>query len=163
MEYSRLPARAKEALWMYMVLDGGVEADEYDAHVLKFTYTLRTYTPRSILQAWKRMGWVKAGTNRKLDLDDEKRVRKIEHLRARGKEVWPYIVASDTRSFKEWASDEMNHGDGYHRMVASVRANQPVEFLFLTQKSRAFHAEESAKQVIRNLIEEPLASWMADS
>lgn len=103
-----------------MVPDGGVEEDEYEDHVRKFTYTLRTYSPSSILQGWRQMGWTGAASGSELHPSDEKRVRKIERLRARGKEVWPYIVGSNVQSFTEWASDEMNHGDGYHRMIAST-------------------------------------------
>lgn len=153
MEYEQLPTRAKEALWQYMVPDGGVEADEYEEHVRKFTYALRRYAPKTVLRAWKSMGWP-GDDPQELEVhpSDERRVQKIMRLRAKGKLVWPYIVGGQASSFQEWASDEMNHGDGYHRMVASIRANQPIEFLFLTTKPKAFDVQESAKRVVCQML-----------
>ncbi len=163
LEYDQLPQRAKEAVWQYMVPDGGVEADEYDDHVRKFTYTLRTYAPQSIIQAWRKMGWAGDPLDPELHPNDEQRVRKIMRLRAKGKPVWPYIVGGNAKSFREWASDEMNHGDGYHRMVASIRANQPIEFLFLAIKPNAFPVREDEEDDLRaeldRIPERPTARW----
>lgn len=140
--YEALPKRIKDALWQYMVTDGGVEADEYDEHVRKFTYRLQAYAAEKVRRAWYGVGW-KLGDEEPLHASDEKRIRAIERLWNAGKNRWPYIVGSGVSSFKEWASDEMNHGDGYHRAVAAIRRGEPVEFLFLKFMGQANEAQKA--------------------
>lgn len=130
MPYDALPDRAKAALRYYMVDDGGIEAEEYDDHVRFYVYKLHAYPAEVVRKAWYGIGW-KLGSETPLHSSDEKRIAKIIQLRKKTGVVWPYIAASNAGTFKEWASDEMNHGDGYHRAVASIRSGQPVEFLFL--------------------------------
>lgn len=127
--YDSLPKRAKDALWQYMIVDGGVEEEEYDEHVRKYVYRLQAYPAEKMRKAWYGIGW-KLGSEKPLHASDEKRIRHIASLWDVGQERWPYIVGSGA-SFREWASDEMNHGDGYHRSVAAIRRGEPIEFLFL--------------------------------
>lgn len=131
--YEALPKRAKSALWQYMVTDGGVEKDEYDGHVRKYAYRLQSYAAEKMRKAWYGIGW-KLGSEEPLPAPDEKRVRRIASLWDAGKERWPYIVGSGAHSFREWSSDEMNHGDGFHRAVAAIRRGEPIEFLFLRRE-----------------------------
>ena len=134
--YEALPGRAKAALWQYMVEDGGVLDDEYESHVRKFRYKLQSYDPKKVVAAWDKMHQEDENFDFNaipLHPHDEERVHVIQKLRDSGGEDWPYIVGIG-QTFAQWASSTDNHGDGFHRAVASIRANRPVEFLFLNLK-----------------------------
>jgi hypothetical protein len=62
--------------------------------------------------------------------DDEDRIKKIDLEIQKTKEKWPYIVNSAT-SFQQWKTNEIYHGDGFHRTILALRKNEPIEFLFL--------------------------------
>lgn len=131
MSYDQLPENAKQAVYQYMVTDGGVEAEDYDAWVRNFAYRLETIPPEKIIAVWRAWGWKGQAQHP----SDAARIRRIHRLRRAGKGTWPYVVGGGA-TFEEWASDDMNHGDGYHRMVASVNKGEPVEFLFLRNLKR---------------------------
>jgi hypothetical protein len=131
MTYDQLPENAKQAVYQYMVTDGGVEPEDYEAWVRNFVYRSETVSPEKLKAAWRAWGW----TGQAQHPSDAARIRRIQRLRRAGKGTWPYIVGGGA-TFEEWASDDMNHGDGYHRVLASVNKGEPVEFLFLRNTKR---------------------------
>lgn len=131
MGYDKLSVSQKEALYEYMVTSGGVSDREYNNHVKMRLYKVVLINPNQVIDVFNEWGWT-GHIKCKYD-DDTRRINKIKTLHKKYKTVWPYIVG-DGKTFKDWARDKMNHGDGYHRLCLALREHRPIEFLFI--KSR---------------------------
>jgi hypothetical protein len=128
-KYNSLTHAQKKALYEYMVTSGGVGPEEYNDHVKKYEYKIVIIDAKKIAPILDKGGWDwMSGINP----DDEKRINAIDRLIKKTNQKWPYIVSGAT-SFKQWAENEYYHGDGFHRMLLSVRKNEPIEFLFLKE------------------------------
>ncbi len=129
-EYDRLSSAEKESLYEYMVDSGGVNSDEYEDWIKKFVYKIQLVQPNQLIPILDKWGW----DWRKENSDDERRISKISKIQKKTKNIWPYVVGNGD-TLKKWATDEMNHGDGWHRLCVSLRKNEPINFLFIKIKS----------------------------
>ena len=128
-EVENLTDAQRSALYEYMVTSGGVKKDEYENYVKNFKYAAVKFPVNKIIDIINKWGW----DWKNCDSHDEKRINKIKRLQQKTNQYWPYVVGIG-HSLKQWAKDEMNHGDGWHRMCVSLRQGKPIEFLFLKIK-----------------------------
>jgi hypothetical protein len=126
-KYISLTSAQKKALYEYMVTSGGVEPEEYNDYVKTFLYRIQVVSPQQIAAVFEKDGW---DWTQGLRQNDEDRIKKIDLEIQKTKEKWPYIVNSAT-SFQQWKTNEIYHGDGFHRTILALRKNEPIEFLFL--------------------------------
>lgn len=126
--YDDLSLECKHALERWMICDSDIE--DYESHISKFVFRVETIPCEKIVEVLTRWGW-NWRPNKSIHRNTEDRVNRIKRYQKISSEIWPYI-GGNGKSFGEWSESDMNHGDGWHRMIVAVRRKKPMNFIFLT-------------------------------
>jgi len=132
--FAQLTPPQQAAVWQWMWHEGGFETEaQAKQSCLRCRYKVEDIPIQQVMAVWRRV----AGTSGLAGFGVEKTDKHWNGTAARVSKIqktkmdWPYVVGAGA-TFAEWAKDEMNHGDGFHRTLAAYWSGKPtMQFLYM--------------------------------
>ena len=114
-QYKELDTPNQKAIykWMSAAEEGGWEDDSW---MDKYDFKKVFVPAHKFEQLFKDWGW----DIKPVDEIEKERVDKIIKAYKETHKLWPYIIGTG-KTWEEFAEDEINHGDGYHRVMAYLQ------------------------------------------